>query len=310
MPDIVISLFALGILAGLARSDLQIPKGTYDTLSILLMLAIGLKGGMALHGNMSMSMVPELAAVTALGFLIPLVLYPVLRRFVRLGVADSASFAAHYGSVSAGTFAVAIAYADQLGLPVAPQTTLYLVLLEMPAIIAGVLLYRRISGSAGTIGHLLREAFTSRGVVLLLGGVIIGMLYGQDGLEPISSLFIDLFKGFLALFLLEMGLCTAGYLRSWQSGQWRVVAFAALAPLVLVWTGLLTGVALGLPAGSTLLLAVLTASASYIAAPAAIRAAIPDADTGKTMFASLGVTFPLNVVFGIPLYHALLQRIA
>lgn len=310
MPDIVISLFALGILAGLARSDLQIPKGTYDTLSILLMLAIGLKGGMALHGNMSVSMVPELAAVTALGFLIPLVLYPVLRRFVRLGVADSASFAAHYGSVSAGTFAVAIAYADQFGLPVAPQTTLYLVLLEMPAIIAGVLLYRRISGSAGTIGNLLREAFTSRGVVLLLGGVIIGMLYGQDGLEPISSLFIDLFKGFLALFLLEMGLCTAGYLRSWRSGQWRVVAFAALAPLALVWAGLLTGVALGLPAGSTLLLAVLTASASYIAAPAAIRAAIPDADTGKTMFASLGVTFPLNVVLGIPLYHALLQRIA
>jgi len=309
VPDIVITLFALGILAGLARSDLQIPKGTYDTLSILLMLAIGLKGGVSLHGNLSLSLVPELLSVTALGFLIPLALYPLLRKLILLNEADSASFAAHYGSVSAGTFAVAVAYVDQLGLPVAPQTTLYLVLLEMPAIVAGVLIYRRATGGGGSFNHLLQEAFTSRGVVLLMGGVIIGALYGQAGLAPISSLFLDLFKGFLALFLLEMGLCTAGYLREWRPGQWRVMAFAALAPHVLVWTGLLTGIALGLPEGSVLLLAVLTASASYIAAPAAIRAAIPAADTGKTMFATLGVTFPLNVVFGIPLYHALLKRI-
>lgn len=310
MPDIVIALFALGILAGLARSDLQIPKGTYDTLSILLMLAIGLKGGIGLHGNLTPALVPELLAISLLGFLIPLALYPVLRRLVRLDAADSASFAAHYGSVSAGTFAVAIAWVDQAGLPVAPQTTLYLVLLEMPAIIAGVLIYRRVSGSGGTLWHLLREAFTSRGVVLLLGGVVIGAAYGSRGLEPVSSLFIDLFKGFLALFLLEMGLCTAGYLRRWQLSQWRLVAFAALAPAVLVWPGMLAGFALGLPQGSTLLLAVLTASASYIAAPAAIRSAIPAADTGKAMFAALGVTFPLNVVFGIPAYHALLAHLS
>ncbi len=310
MPDIVTALFALGILAGLARSDLQIPKGAYDTLSILLMLAIGLKGGIALHGNLSWSLVPELLAVTALGVLIPLCVYPILRRFVRLNLADSASFAAHYGSVSAGTFAVAIAYADELGLPMAPQTTLYLVLLEMPAIITGVILYRRLSGSKGSMAGLLRESFTSRGVVLLLGGVVIGMLYGSEGLQPISGLFLDLFKGFLALFLLEMGLCTAGYLREWKPDQLRVVVFAALAPPVLVWFGLLTGLALDLPHGSTLLLGVLTASASYIAAPAAIRAAIPQAEVGRTMFASLGVTFPLNVVFGIPIYDAILKRIA
>jgi uncharacterized protein len=307
MPDIVISLFALGILAGLARSDLQIPKGTYDTLSILLMLAVGLKGGMALHGNLSVQMLPELAAITLLGFLIPLALYPVLRRLVHLSVADSASFAAHYGSVSAGTFAVAIAYVAQANLPVSPQTTLYLVLLEMPAIITGVILYRRLGGGGGAFSHLLREALTSRGVVLLLGGVIIGFLYGPPGMEPISSLFIDLFKGFLALFLLEMGLCTAGYLRQRRPNQWRVVVFALLAPPLLAMVGLGTGLLLELPAGSILLLAVLTASASYIAAPAAIRAAIPDADNGKAMFAALGVTFPLNVVFGIPLYHAALR---
>jgi len=309
MPDIVITLFIMGIVAGLARSDLKIPKGTYDTLSILMMLAIGLKGGLALHGNLSASLVPELLAVTALGIAIPLALYPALRKWIRLGAADSASFAAHYGSVSAGTFAVALAYAEELGLPLAPQTTLYLVLLEMPAIVTGVVLYRRLSGSGGQLGGVIREALTSRGVVLLLGGVIIGLLYGSQGLQPISGLFIDLFKGLLALFLLEMGLCTASYLRSWKADQWRVVLFGALAPPVLVWAGMLTGLALQLPEGSILMLAVLTASASYIAAPAAIRTAIPEADAGKAMFASLGVTFPINVVLGIPIYHALLKRL-
>jgi uncharacterized protein len=309
MPDIVITLFVLGIIAGLARSDLQIPKETYDTLSILLMLAIGLKGGVALHGNLSLSLVPELLAVSMLGVLIPLILYPILRRLVQLTAADSASFAAHYGSVSAGTFAVALAYVNRAGLPITPQATLYLVLLEMPAIITGLLLYRRGGKSTDNIGHVIHEAFTSRGIVLLLGGVIIGALYGPVGLEPISSLFLGLFKGFLALFLLEMGLCTAGYVRGWHRNQMRVVVFAALAPMLLVWVGLLCGLALGLPAGSTLLLGILTASASYIAAPAAIKVAIPEADIGKAMFAALGVTFPLNVVFGMPLYHFLLERI-
>jgi hypothetical protein len=311
MPDIVITLFIMGVVAGLARSDLKIPRGLYDTLSILLMLAIGLKGGVALHGNLSLALIPELAAVTALGVLIPLACYPLLRRWIRLGVADSASFAAHYGSVSAGTFAVALAYVDQLGLPSAPQTTLYLVLLEMPAIITGIVLYRRLAADTRPtrLSAVVGEALTSRGVILLTGGVIIGLLYGEQGLQPISDLFMDLFKGFLALFLLDMGLCTASYLREWQPQQARVLIFGAVAPWLLVWFGLLVGLALDLPEGSILLLAILTASASYIAAPAAIRAAIPEADVGKAMFASLGVTFPINIIIGIPAYHELLKRL-
>jgi hypothetical protein len=311
VPDIVITLFIMGVVAGLARSDLKIPRGLYDTLSILLMLAIGLKGGVALHGNLSMALIPELLAVTALGVLIPLTCYPVLRRWIRLGVADSASFAAHYGSVSAGTFAVALAYVDKLGLPSAPQTTLYLVLLEMPAIITGIVLYRKLAADIRptSLGAVVSEALTSRGVILLTGGVIIGLLYGEQGLQPISDLFMDLFKGFLALFLLDMGLCTASYLREWRPQQARVLVFGAVAPWLLAWSGLLVGVALGLPEGSILLLAVLTASASYIAAPAAIRAAIPEADVGKAMFASLGVTFPINIIVGIPAYHELLKRL-
>ena len=306
MIDIAIALFGLGLAAGLIRSDIALSKGTYDTLSILLMFAIGLKGGVALHGNLVWAMLPELVAISALGVAIPLVCYPVLRRFVQLDVANSASIAAHYGSVSAGTFAVALAYVEARGLPMSPQTTLYLVLLEMPAIITGIFLFRKFSSSAAASGDwnaLWKEAFTSRGVVLLVGGVIIGFVYGPEGTEPIAPLFVGLFKALLALFLLEMGLTTAKFMHDWQSGQWRLVAFGLVAPPILAGSGLALALLLGLPAGSAVLLTVLAGSASYIAAPAAIRHAVPQADVGMAMFASLGLTFPLNVLIGIPTYH-------
>ncbi|TNF32559.1 MAG: sodium-dependent bicarbonate transport family permease [Gammaproteobacteria bacterium] len=308
MIDIAIALFALGVAAGLIRSDIALSKGTYDTLSILLMFAIGLKGGVALHGNLGWQLVPELLMVSALGVAIPLVCYPVLRKLVGLGVANSASVAAHYGSVSAGTFAVALAYVESRGLPMSPQTTLYLVLLEMPAIITGIFLFRRFSGTGGDWGALWKEAFTSRGVVLLVGGVIIGFVYGPKGTEPIAPLFVGLFKALLALFLLEMGLTTAKFMTAWRKDQWRLVMFALLAPPVLAASGLALALTLGLPAGTVVLLTVLAGSASYIAAPAAIRHAIPEADIGMAMFASLGLTFPLNVLIGIPVYHWLVTQ--
>lgn len=306
MIDIAIALFGLGLAAGLIRSDIALSKGTYDTLSILLMFAIGLKGGVALHGNLVWAMVPELLAVSVLGVAIPLLCYPVLRKLVRLDVANSASIAAHYGSVSAGTFAVALAYVEARDLLMSPQTTLYLVLLEMPAIITGIFLFRRFSVSssaAGDWGALWKEAFTSRGVVLLVGGVIIGFVYGPEGTAPIAPLFVGLFKALLALFLLEMGLTTARFMHDWRPDQWRLVMFGLLAPPVLAASGLALAWVLELPPGSTVLLTVLAGSASYIAAPAAIRHAIPQADVGMAMFASLGLTFPLNVLIGIPVYH-------
>jgi hypothetical protein len=301
-------LFALGVIAGLVRSDIALSKGTYDTLSILLMFAIGLKGGVALYGNLNWSMVPELLAISGLGVLIPLVCYPVLRRLVQLNVANSASLAAHYGSVSAGTFAVALAYVESRGLPMSPQTTLYLVLLEMPAIITGIFLFRHCSDSTGDWGGLWREAFTSRGVVLLVGGVVIGFVYGPQGTAPIAPLFVGLFKALLALFLLEMGLTTARFMAEWKRDQWRLVLFGLLAPPILASGGLALALVLGLPAGSAVLLTVLAGSASYIAAPAAIRHAIPEADVGMAMFAALGLTFPLNVFLGIPAYHWIVMQ--
>ncbi|CDG51980.1 MULTISPECIES: sodium-dependent bicarbonate transport family permease [Halomonadaceae] len=313
MPDIVVMFFVLGVVAGVVRSDLSIPKAAYDILSLLLMLTIGLKGGMALHGSLSISLLVELSGVTLLGIIIPLLIFPVVHYLVRLSIADSASLAAHYGSVSAGTFAVALAYTEAHSLITGGQVTLYLVLLELPAIMLGLLLYRRFSRkkAADTTSEpiktsgLWHETLTNRGVILLVGGVLIGWLYGPNAGESVTGLYTKAFHGILALFLLEMGLVAAETLRSLRWGHSRLIIFALAAPIVLSCFGLLMAYWLGLSAGSAVILASLSASASYIAAPVAIRAAIPDANIGLAMLASLGLTFPFNVLMGIPLYHQL-----
>jgi hypothetical protein len=310
MPDIVVMFFLLGVIAGVAKSDLKVPKAAFDTLSILLMLTLGLKGGLALHGKITWSLLPEVIAVILLGIAIPLVLYPVLRKVIHLSEANSASIAAHYGSASAGAFAVAVAFAEANNLVIAPQTTLYLVLLELPAIIVAILLYKKVTGAGGSTKSIWHEALTSRGVILLTGGVIIGCIYGPDASKDVVPLFLNSFKALLALFLLEMGVCASQHLNPFPLHHWRLMCFALVTPFVLALCGLSLGMALGLPTGSVLTLGALAASASYIAAPAAIQAAIKEADVGLAMLASLGVTFPLNVLIGIPAYYQLLQLIS
>jgi len=309
MPDIVVMFFLLGLIAGVVRSDLKVPKAAYDTLSLLLMLTIGLKGGMALHGNLSWQLVPELILVGVIGAVIPFVLFPLLNKIVRLSLADSASIAAHYGSVSAGTFAVALAYVEANNLDTSAQVTLYLVLLELPAIVVGLLLYRRYSQKQGvtTTANLWHESFTNRGVILLLGGVIIGFMYGYQSGSDVTELFTGAFKAVLALFLLEMGLVAAETLRPLPLKHWRLLVFALLAPSVLALVGIGAGLALGLSEGTTVILACLMASASYIAAPAAIKSSIKEADIGLAMLASLGITFPFNVIIGISFYHQIIS---
>lgn len=307
MPDVIIMLFALGLIAGLIQSDLKISRGTYETIAILLMFSIGLKGGLALHGNWRPGLLIDFGAILVVGCLIPLIIFPILKVFAQLDKANAASIAAHYGSVSAGTFAVVFAWAERQQLAIAPETTLYLVLLELPAIIMGIMLYRLGSKKSGGYLSMIHEALTSRGVLLLIGGFIVGYLYGPEGSASITPLFITLFSGLLALFLLEMGLCAARELVAWRPGMWRLAVFALAIPTVLAIVGIFIGSALSLPAGSILILATLLASSSYIAAPAAIRQAIPEADIGLAMICSLGITFPFNVFFGIPVYFWLMS---
>ena len=310
MPDIVVMFFLLGLFAGLVRSDLSLPRAAYDTISLLLMLTIGLKGGLALYGNLDWRLVPQLLAVIGLGACIPLVLFPILLRLVRLNLADSASIAAHYGSVSAGTFAVALSYVENHQIDFDPEVTLYLVAMELPAIVVGLLLYRRMQPTGPTkpsLSRLWHESFANRSVILLLGGVVIGMMYGPQLGAPVTDLYTGAFKAVLALFLLEMGLTAADTLRPIPWARWRLLSFALLAPPLLALAGIGVAAILEMPAGTAIILASLTASASYIAAPVAIRGAIKDADIGLAMLASLGITFPFNVIFGIGFYHAIIE---
>lgn len=310
MPDIVIAFFVLGLIAGIVKSDLKMPGQIYEILTILLMLSIGIKGGLAIHSDSQSIIWGQLLAIMTLGFIIPFALLPILSKIIKLPTADAISLAAHYGSVSAGTFAVAWALAESYQLPISADATLYLVILELPAIILMLAFYhwRTNNGGEGAkMSAIWHEAFTSRGVILLMGGVVIGWLYGPDGLGSIKELVIDGFTLLLALFLLEMGLTTARICRPLPKAHWRLILFAALAPLIMIWPGILLGLLLNLPVGSILILGALSASASYIAAPAAIRAAIPEANISKAMLAALGVTFPLNVILYIPVAALLLS---
>ena len=305
--------FLLGLIAGLVRSDLSLPQAAYDTISLLLMLTIGLKGGMALYGNLDWQLLPELLAVIMLGASIPLILFPVLHRLVRLNLADSASIAAHYGSVSAGTFAVALAYVESRNLVYDPEVTLYLVAMELPAIVVGLLLYRRMQPSTPaqpSLNRLWHEALTNRSVILLLGGVIIGMTYGPQQGASVTDLYTSAFKAVLGLFLLEMGLTAAETLRPIPWHRWRLIAFALSVPPLLALGGIGVALLLDLSPGSAVILASLAASASYIAAPVAIGGAIREANIGLAMLASLGLTFPFNVLIGIGLYHTIITRLA
>ena len=302
----VILFFLLGAIAGLVRSDLKIPGVLYESLSIFLLLAIGLKGGVELARYPLLDIALPALVVVAVGALIPLVAFPVLRGIGKLSRADAGSIAAHYGSVSVVTFAVGSSYLARMGEVVEGYMTVFMVLLEVPALVIGVLLARR--GEPGTPwGQVLHEVFAGKSIVLLLGGLAIGWFAGPGGVVPLDRLFFDLFKGLLAIFLLEMGLVVARRFGDLRRAGVFLIAFAVLMPLVAAGLGLITGRLLGLSVGGVTLLATLYASASYIAAPAAMRIAVPQANPALSIGAALGITFPLNLVVGIPLYHWLAQ---
>jgi hypothetical protein len=307
--DPVIWFFVLGLAAGLARADLRLPAAIYDFVSTLLLLAIGLKGGVELARDGGGLPLAELGGILALGFLLPLPVFAAARTVGRLSRADAASLAAHYGSVSVGTFAVAIGYLAARGIDYEARAPVWVVLLEVPAILVGIVLARGLAGDVAW-RHLLRELFLGRSIVLLLGGLAIGWASGPEGSASIQPLFFGLFKGILALFLLEMGLIAAAQLPTLRRHGAFIVAFGLIAPPVFAVVGALLGGALGLSVGGATVLATLAASASYIAAPAAMRTAVPEANPALPLTASLAVTFPFNIIVGIPLYERLAAALA
>jgi len=306
--DPIILFFLLGLVAGLLKSELRLPPAVYDFVSILLLLAIGLKGGVELRRQPFLDLAPDIAATLAIGLVLPLIAFPVLRFVGRFRRADAASIAAHYGSVSVGTYAVAVAWLAGRGIGYEAHMPLLLVVLEIPAILVGIVLARGLTRDTawGDVAH---EVFLGKGIVLLLGGLVIGWASDPDGLKSIEPLFIDLFKGILAIFLLEMGLIAAARAGSLKRYGPFLVAFGVVMPLIGALIGAFTGKLLGLSPGGVMMMAVLTASASYIAVPAAMRISVPEANPTLSLTASLGITFPFNVLIGIPLYWRLAEAV-
>lgn len=304
----VVLFFVLGAAAGLLRSDLKIPGSIYDALSIFLLIAIGLKGGVKLAEHPLGSVLLDGALIVLAGALIPLIAFPLLRHLGKMTRADSASIAAHYGSVSVVTFSVAVTFLAQEMQAYEGYMIVFLVLLEIPALVIGVLLARYGQGQVRW-GKLLHEVFFGKSIYLLTGALIIGYIAGPQGIQPLDKLFFDLFKGVLALFLLEMGLVAASRIADLRAYGPFLIGFAMLMPLISGLIGTVMGWALGLSLGGTLLLSTLYASASYIAAPAAMRIAVPEANPGLSIGASLGLTFPFNLFVGIPVYYWMAQTI-
>lgn len=303
----VILFFVLGALAAFARSDLSIPEPLSKALSLYLMAAIGLKGGVLVADN-GFTTDLALAAIVglALSCLIPIGAFVVLKSFGRQNATNAGAIAAHYGSVSVVTFITGNQILTDNGLAPAGYMIAVLALMETPAIIVGLYLAQRGTTATKQPGQdLWRETLLNGSVVLLTGSFIIGMVIGKEGFEPISPVFQTGFTGLLCLFLLDMGLSAARRLQFARNLTLRLVVLGILFPIVNGAIGVTIGAMLGFDVGTTTALAILSASASYIAVPAAMRMALPKADAGLYLTMSLAVTFPFNIIAGIPLYTAL-----
>lgn len=298
----MILFFLLGVGAALARSDLQIPEQIGKGLALYLLLSIGLKGGAA----MASGTIGAIVSGLLLSFLIPFVGFALLRATTGLDLVTAAAVAAHYGSISAVTFVTAVGFLNLQGIPYETYMVAVMALMETPAIVSGLLLARRAGGpdaaqdrSESTTGELVREILLNGSVVMLVGAFAIGWITGESGLETVKPFVIDPFLGVLCLFLLDMGLVAARQLRGATALGPKVILFALYMPLLGACLGLAAGWLIGLSLGGTLLLTVLTASASYIAVPAAMRIALPAANAAVYLTLSLAVTFPFNVLIGI-----------
>jgi len=301
--------FVLGIVATLVKSDLRFPEPLYLGMTIYLLLAIGFKGGVALsEAGLATVWLPGLAAM-AMGALIPLWTYPVLRHLGRLPAVDAASISAHYGSVSAVTFIAATNYLKAVQEPFPDYAAAFLAVMEAPAILIGVVLGKLSEPSSEPVSAVLRravhEAVTGRSVLLLVGALIAGWAAGKKGAESTAGFFVAPFQGVLALFLLEMGLVAARRFGDLRRVGLFLAGFGIVAPVLNALAGLMLARFLGFGPGGCALLATLAASASYIAAPAAMRLSLPAANPTLSLTAALAVTFPFNITVGLPLYLAL-----
>ncbi|MFN7754173.1 MAG: sodium-dependent bicarbonate transport family permease [Pseudomonadota bacterium] len=327
--DPAILFFVFGVMAGALRSNLEIPPPIAKFLSLYLLMALGLKGGFALaQSGLTASVAVSLGAAILMAFLVPALGYRLLRN--RVSRYDAAAVAASYGSVSAVTFVTAMQYLESAGMVFGGHMAVALVVMESPAIIMAVLLANALrhpraaaapspavagepppaaSIASTPISRILHESFTDGAQLLLLGAMLVGVMTGEAGQAVMQPFSADLFKGMLAFFLLDMGLMVARNFRDARSASPVLLVYAIAAPPLHAAIALALAWVLSMPVADAALLMVLSASASYIVVPAVLRYAIPEANPAVYLGLSLGVTFPINILAGIPLYTAVARAV-
>ncbi|MEE2527348.1 sodium-dependent bicarbonate transport family permease [Hyphobacterium sp. HN65] len=303
-----ILFFALGLVAALIRSDLAVPEAVAKSLSIFLIMAIGFKGGVEMASASLSDAAMAIGAGILISFALPFISFGLLRATSRTGRVDAAAIAAHYGSISIVTFIAASDAGNAMGLAAAGFMVAVAAAMEAPAIFSGLILAGKQEGQSDR--ELFREVAVNGSIVLLVGAFLIGWATGETGREVVEPLFYDVFRGVLCIFLLDMGLVAGrGLVRQAGALQWPVILHGLYMPVIGASLGLFIAWIIGLAPGTGALLMTLSASASYIAVPAAMRLALPKAKPAVALTLSLGVTFPFNLVFGIPIYFAIARAV-
>jgi len=302
LTSVAVLLFVLGFFASRIKSDVRLPEPIYQFISIFLLFSIGLKGGHALKGVSIAEFLAPSIATLLLGSAIPVMAFFVLGLVRKLNEIDRGAIAAHYGSTSLVTFTAALIFLESTQIQVEGYATALLTIMEIPGIVVGIYLGCRHRPIKVGWSETLREVITGKSIMLLVGGLLIGAVTSQAGYEKVAPFFIDLQGGFLALFLLHLGYLAGSNWNEIRQVGFPMLIFGILFPIFTGTLGIFTGNLIGLSLGGMVMLGVLCASASYIAAPAAVSVALPEAKGSLALVSSIGVTFPFNLIFGIPLY--------
>jgi hypothetical protein len=301
--------FVIALIATLLKFDIRLPDSMYPVLSTFLLLAIGLKGGRSLAQSSVSDLWMPLLGALLLGIITPLIAFFLFRNVGKINITNSAALAAHYGSVSAVTYTVVITSLETREISYEGFVAGLLAILEIVGIVIALYLARK-ENTNSNWKEGLSEVIRGRSIAFLVVGMLIGLIVGDERLRPTDGVFVQLFAGALLLFLIEMGVLAAERLRDIRSAGIQVLVLGIAIPIINGIFGAVVGSAVGLSTGGIAVLATLAASASYIAAPAAVRIALPHASPGLYVTASLGVTFPFNLVLGIPLYIAIAERLS
>ncbi|MGA1592957.1 MAG: sodium-dependent bicarbonate transport family permease [Candidatus Nanopelagicales bacterium] len=305
LTSVTVLAFVLGFVAARLKSDIRIPDQVFQFISIYLLLGIGIKGGVAISANGFSEMALPIFTTILLGILIPVLAFFIAPIFIKSDATTRGSLAAHYGSTSLVTFSAALVFLESNAIFYEGYATALMAILEIPGLVVGIFLGSYFTHQKVSWGSSLKEIVLGKTVLLLIGGLLIGYASGSVGYSKVTPFFIDILPGILALFLLNLGYQAGAYIKILRRTGFGLVFFAILFPLLAGVLGAIGGSLIGLSEGGIFVLAILSASASYIAAPAAVSVSFPELKSSVPITASLGITFPFNLIFGIPLLYSL-----